>query len=113
MPVYCYETDDGQAIERVFPVGKAPARFVIPKTGRVARRSFFLEHKRGPSSSGWPMTCFASGVGASQAAELREHLRRAGVPTEVTPNGDPIYRDAAHRRRALRARGLIDRASFG
>jgi hypothetical protein len=30
----------------------------------------------------------------------------------VNKNGDPVYRDAAHRRKALRVRGMIDKQSY-
>ena len=60
----------------------------------------------------WPLVCHASGVHAEQAGELRQFLAERGCPTEVTPGGDPVYRSAEHRRRALRARGLCDRSSY-
>jgi hypothetical protein len=58
------------------------------------------------------MECVASGVAPSQAQELRDYYRRHGVPTEVTADGNPIYRNAAHRRKALKVRGMHDKASF-
>lgn len=61
---------------------------------------------------GWPMECVASGVHASQAGELREHFKRHGVPTDVTHDGNPIYRDANHRKRALKCRGFVDKAAY-
>ena len=65
-----------------------------------------------PASKGWPLECYASGVAPDQAGELRDYLAKKGVPTEVSADGNPIYRDAAHRRKALKARGLHDKASF-
>jgi hypothetical protein len=110
MPTYCYETPGGAVVERVFPIGKAPR---VIQVGRVsARRSFSAERASIPPAKGWPLTCFASGVNAAQAGQLREFLNRKGVPTEVTRDGDPIYRNAQHRRKALKARGLFDRSSF-
>jgi hypothetical protein len=110
MPVYCYEMDDGILVEKFFPAGKAP-RFV--RVGKKkASRSYTAERKSVPSSRGWPMTCVASGVHASQAGELRDCLARAGVPTEVTKDGDPVYRSAIHRKKALKARGFVDRSSY-
>ena len=78
----------------------------------VAGSDLFAEQTGTPAKKGWPMTCFASGVNAAQAGELRDHLAKSGVPTEVTPDGDPVYRDANHRRKALKARGLHDKNSF-
>jgi hypothetical protein len=106
MPTYCYEN----GVERVFPIGKAPQ--CIMHGGRFLKRSYAAEQKSVPAAKGWPMTCVASGVNAAQAGELRDHLARAGVPTEVTSDGDPVYTSAKHRRKALKARGLFDRSSF-
>jgi len=107
---YCYETAGGEVVEQDYPMGKAPPMILV--RGKVARRSFAAEHKAGPPTKGWPMTCYASGVNAEQAGELRRYLADHGVPTVVTPDGDPIYRDARHRKRALKCRGIVDRASF-
>jgi len=111
MPIYCYETKRGKVMNLFFPMGKAPRIVADPQHG-VLKRCYQAENKTGPSTKGWPLECLASGVNASQAGELRDHLARAGVPTVVTPDGNPVYRDPAHRRKALRARGLVDRKSF-
>lgn len=110
MPVYCYEDAEGVVIERVFSMGTAPTS--LHANGRMFSRCYHAERAGVPSSAGWPMECIASGVNASQAGELRQHLASRGVPTEVSRDGNPIYRDARHRRRALAARGMFDRASY-
>jgi hypothetical protein len=103
--------DDGEVVvTRVFRIGQAPKTIMVD--GVLATRSIKDEHKFFPPTKGWPMTCFASGVNANQAGELRDHLLKAGVPTEVTADGDPVYRSAAHRKKALKARGMHDRKSF-
>jgi hypothetical protein len=75
-------------------------------------RSFADERPGVPSTKGWPLECVASGVHASQAGELREFYRKHGCPTEVSEDGNPIYRNAAHRRKALKLRGFKDKASY-
>jgi hypothetical protein len=112
MPTYCYETDGGVIHERDFSIMAQIPPEIILDDGSKARRCYQAERKGVPSARGWPMTCFASGVNANQAGELRALLARKGVPTEVTPDGDPVYRDAAHRRRALKARGFVDKSSY-
>ena len=113
MPTYCYRTADGEVVERVFQVGRAPKAIVLAGPSRkIARRYFGGEGVGIPAAKGWPIECVASGVHASQAQDLRDHLRARGVPTEVTSDGNPLYRDAAHRRKALKARGFIDRSSW-
>lgn len=79
------------------------------KTGKVVEGRAPVEERTGD----WPaLTCFASGVHASQAQELRDYLRERGCPTEVTENGDPVYTSPAHRKKALKLRGMYDRDSF-
>lgn len=110
MGMYCY-TNGGDTIEVYFPSYKAkPKR--IRRDGRTYERDFSAEGVGVPMAKGWPMECVASGVAPSQASELREYYRKAGVPTEVTADGNPIYRNAAHRRKALKARGFRDKAGY-
>lgn len=108
MPTYCYSSENGEVIERVYPMGKAPATIYQGEF----RRDFAAEQTSRPGRAGWPITCFASGVNANQAQELRDHLRERGVPTEVTSDGDPVYTSPGHRKKALKARGIHDRNSF-
>lgn len=112
MPVYCYQDDRGKIHERVFSITAQIPPVIVLKGGRKARRCYQAERKSVPSPRCWPMTCFASGVHASQADQLRDCLAKAGVPTEVTKDGDPVYRSAAHRRKALKARGFVDKSSY-
>lgn len=113
MPTYCYKKPDGGIIEEVFPRGEAPEG-ILTDNGRLARRCYQAEHagRRRSAGSGWPLTCVASGVNAEQAGELYKFLKDAGVPTEVTRDGDPVYRDPHHRKRALRARGMFDKSAY-
>ena len=110
MPVYCYRDSNGHVHEQVFPMGRAPKSMHI--RGRHAVRDFAAEQKQMPARKGWPMECFASGVHPSQAGELRDFLRKKGVPTTVTPDGNPVYRDAGHRKKALKARNIVDKAAY-
>lgn len=109
MPIYCYKAGR-MHIEQFFYIGQAPKTVTVG--GITYSRDFSAERVGIPASKGWPMECIASGVNAAQAGELREHLAGKGVPTDVTSDGNPVYRDAAHRRKALKARGLVDRSSF-
>jgi len=111
MPTYCYMSDrTGQIIERVFPIGQAPRTLTIK--GVAHARSLQAEHVGVPAKKGWPIECVASGVHADQAGELRKYLSDKGVPTEVTRDGNPVYRDQKHRKLALKARGLVDRSAY-
>lgn len=125
MVTYCYRyvdplSEEEEILERAFPMGKAPTilRF---EDGSFATRDYGAERVGGAvkgtenpiRSRTWPMSpCVGSGVHASQARELREHLAKRGCKTEVTAGGDPIYTSAAHRKKALKIRGMYDKASY-
>ena len=108
MPTYCYKSKGGVTVERQFPMGEAPES-VQTDDGENAFRDYRAEQVKVPATSGWPIECVASGVNATDAGKLRKFFKDRGCPTEVTRDGDPIYRDRAHRDRALRLRGLHDR----
>jgi len=83
--------------------------------GSMAERCLAAERKalQTETNPGWPMEpCTSSGVQPWQAQELRDYLNRKGVPTEVTPQGDPIYTSRTHRKAALKARNMHDRSDF-
>lgn len=111
MPMYCYqEGETGRVCDFVFTIGKAPATF--RHHGKLYTRCYQAEAVGVPAKSGWPMECVASGVNAAQAKELEAHLAGKGVPTQVSKDGNPIYLNAKHRRKALKARGMFDRAAY-
>jgi len=61
----------------------------------------------------WPeLTCYASGVHASQAGELRDFFKQRGESVTVTPQGDPVYTSPRQRKRCLKMRGFHDRNSY-
>lgn len=111
MPTYCYRRGR-RVVERVFSVRERPESILID--GRVFKRDRASEFGgvSVPSSSGWPMECVASGVHPSQAGELRKYFADHGCPTEVTADGNPVYRSAAHRKRALKLRGFRDNSAY-
>jgi len=111
MPTYCYRGEDGEVMERVYPMGKAPKSFVKFAVKYV--RDYHAESVAVPQPSCWPMEpCYSSGVHPEQAQELRDHFKKHGLNVQVNSNGDPIYESAAQRKRALACRGLHDRASY-
>jgi hypothetical protein len=111
--MYCFKTDDGEIVEQFFSMSDVPTQ-VFTTDGRKAVRDFQAENSpRGARGNCWPMEpCFASGVNAAQAPELRKFLADRGCATEVTSEGDPIYRSAGHRKKALKLRGMYDKASY-
>ena len=109
MPAYCYRRGN-VVITRVFPIAERPPFVMVG--GKKFVRSFGDERPGVPSTAGWPLECVASGVNPDQAGELRQFFKDRGCPTEVTADGNPVYRSASHRRKALKLRGFRDRASY-
>lgn len=109
MATYAYRRGRS-VVFRQFRISERPAEIVIK--GKVYKRSIGDEGPSVPCTSGWPIECYASGVCPDQADELRKFYRKHGVPTEVSSDGNPIYRNAAHRRKALKVRGLHDNSSY-
>jgi len=112
MPTYCYSVPDGITVERDFKMGEAPPSIVLDD-GLVAERDLRAEHlPRNASHPGWPLECIGSGVNAAQAGELRKFFKDSKFDCEVSMDGNPIYRDPQHRKRALKLRGFFDKASY-
>lgn len=109
---YLYETEDGRLAthEQALTHPQPPPETITLEDGAVARRVWGSPVV--PTSRGWPLECIASGVHADDAQKLRDEFNRLGVPTEVSQDGNPIYRSPEHRRRALKARGFVDRSSY-
>lgn len=114
MPTYCYRSQDKRRklITRIFSSKDKPERFVEKGVAFVRSREDEWGGISVPAVSGWPLECVASGVAPSQAQELRDFYKSHGCPTEVTEDGNPVYRSAAHRKKALKCRGFHDRASY-
>lgn len=110
MPTYCYENEKGEIKEKVYPIGLAPK--IINVNGVDFKRSFQAENVGTPPTKGWPIECLGSGVNAAQRQELGDFLKKKGVPTEISEDGNPIYRDANHRKKALKVRNFVDKASY-
>jgi hypothetical protein len=96
-----------------FDVGKAPAAFTAKDGTRYVRNlAADLRSQGRPPTKGWPIHCRGSAVHPSQAKELQDFLAKKGVATEVDHDGRPIYRNSNHQRKALAARGLVNRDEF-
>ena len=114
MPTYCYRSRDRRRrlVTRVFSVRERPETFTEKGVVFERSRADEWEGVSVPATSGWPLECVASGVHPSQAGELRKFYADHGCPTEVTADGNPVYRSAAHRKKALKLRGFKDKSSY-
>jgi hypothetical protein len=121
MPTYVFGTANGEIVDREYPRDQIPEEIRV--NGRKARRrrdlelgDYFVKGTKTPVRRGhstWPMNpCVASGVQPWQAQELRDFHKKHGISAEVNDDGDPIYTSAKQREKALKARGMFDKASF-
>lgn len=112
MPCYCYTPKKGRGkiVERLYPMGEAPKEIVVD--GRPYERNIAAEHTSRHVGDIWPIYSEAAGVLPTQVKEATENWRKAGVPTEFTPDGRAVFRDPAHRRAFLKKAGLVDQRSF-
>lgn len=84
------------------------AEFLAGSEGKLAELFAAGETLAGQSSAGWPMESNSCAVHPLQAKQLHDKLRRAGVPTEVTPQGRPKFTSEAHKKAVGRALGRVD-----
>lgn len=107
MPTYCYETVDGEMVERFFHrADKRPAAITL-EDGRRARRSLVAEHAKGrPVRHGkWPRKCTAMGVHPNQVDEA---MRRDPEAKFDRKTGECIFDNPQHERRVLKNAGFVN-----
>lgn len=63
----------------------------------------------GGQSTGWPMKSEALAVHPRQLDEARQRAHDAGVPTQFTDTGEPVFTSAAHRKRYCESVNAFDR----
>lgn len=95
-----YFLDGKQVTKRAFD-----AAMDLPVTRKPVRRPRGMKR-------GYPIKSVALGVHPDQVPSAREQAKAKGVPTDFTPGGRPILRDAGHRKRYLKAFGFHDRNSY-
>lgn len=60
----------------------------------------------------WPRESYAMGVDPEDVPQAMETARRHGVPTEYTPDGDPVLTSPGHQKRYMRVFGFYERNSY-
>lgn len=116
MPTYCFRDAAGNPVELSMSVREFEARVVddrIVHDGQPLTLDVVAQHTapQGRCST-WPMTSLAAGVAPNQARAAMAEAARRGVPTEFTRSGDAVFRSAEHRRKFLKAHGMVDRSSY-
>jgi hypothetical protein len=113
MPLYCFKCDTCGAYteeHRSMADSSKPKPCVNEVCDSVMRRDMQSEQSgRRSRCDTYPYPSDALGVNPSQVQQFMENDRKHGVPTEYTPEGQPIMRDRAHRRRYCKLYGVVDR----
>ena len=114
MAIYVYRNQaTGEALEKVYPLGKAPRR--IRRDGRHYVRDIAAEHgQRAEVSRGlWPKVSTAAGCHPDQIGEFEAFDKQHGLKgAEYLPNGDVKFFSKRARDRWLSGHGLIDRSAY-
>jgi putative FmdB family regulatory protein len=77
---------------------------------KMGRLLVFAGKSRG--GNGYPMASYAVGIGACEVPAQMIIDKKAGVPTNYTKDGDPIFTSRGHRKKYLKHVGFHDRNSF-
>ncbi len=109
MPSYSYKCPNC-GISRVVikPMSKSGTR-VKCKCKATMNRNFQADFGKQYVGDIWPYPSAALGVHPEEVQHRMEFDRQMGVPTEYNSDGDPIMRNATHRRKFCRAHKVHDR----
>jgi hypothetical protein len=111
MSTYCFVTDDGEVLERQYPIGMCPHSVSVD--GKYAVRSH--EHEWNRSSTMRSVNPWAKhrsvslGVSPSQVKEAEKWHAERGVPTRFNDQGEALITSAKHQRDVCRIRGLFNK----
>ena len=84
--------------------------YIVLDDGRAARRDYMAESTVGtPALAGWPKASEALAVHPDQIEEARRDARFKGVPTEFDGVGRPVFENASHQSRYVRAYGYFNK----
>lgn len=112
MPQYtfkCPKCGNEQTVTRVMADYDLPLN--CEKDGKLMGR-ILLFNGRNKGCDAYPMASYAIGVDPSEVPAMREIDAKAGVKTEYSADGDPIFVSRGHRKQYLKAHGFHDRNSY-
>lgn len=85
----------------------ANARLIYGKTG-MGRRQKNARQQR-PK---WPIPSLGLGGAVKDRDKLAEHLKKSGVPTEITSDGDPVCTSQHHQNKVAQALGFANKDRY-
>lgn len=109
MPIYTFKCSCGVRKEVNRPMSESDLPVLCDIDGFVMFRDFKADFGRQHFAYIWPMVSYAAGVSPEQVPEMQKIDKENGVPTEYTPEGDPVFRSPQHRKKYCEAHGLYDR----
>ena len=109
MPTYSYKCSCGQKKEVVKPMSESDLPVLCDECSFVMMRDFKVDFGKQHYGDIWPMASYAAGVHPKQIPEMRKFDAEHEVPTEYTPDGDPVFKGPGHRKKYCEAHGLFDR----
>lgn len=115
MPTYLFRRPDGRQIAHTCAMKDCPGDTLTCEDGAIALRDYQAEHSVqdvNPDYLQW--TSRALGVHPDQVPERAAFLQSMGVKNfSFDPNGNFVGHSREARRGAMKACGMVDRASFG
>lgn len=114
MPMYEFQTDDGEIVELFMTFDQFDRRVkdgVIKLDDGRKAKSYFNPHS-GISTvpANYPMVSSRAGVHPAQIKEHMDHLRKNGCgQVDHTKDGDVIFKDKHQRKKVCEVLGLFDR----
>ncbi len=117
--LYCFKVrETGEPVEIVMSASKIlrlkrKNGWKLPD-GRMADRDHAAEMtgQKSGESRGYPYFCESSGVTVNQIENARQESIRNGVPTDFTPDGRAVIRDAGHRKKYLKSIRMFDKNAY-
>lgn len=109
MPIYSFKCSCGQKKEVVRPMSESNLPVLCDIDGFEMMRDFKADFGKQHYGNIWPMASYAAGVHHKQIPEMRKFDKEHEVPTDYTPDGDPLFRGPKHRTKYCEAHALFDR----
>lgn len=115
MPFYSYSNDERQHTIQKYYSMKEDIPREIEHEGLPYFRDIGADHSKVPHYPGcWPQVSNSFGVAVEDIPKAVDAARRDGFTLEFTPEGNAIFTDRAHRKRACELFGYFDRnAGYG
>ena len=111
MPVYSFKCSCRHKQTVVRPMSESNLPVLCEIDGFVMRRDFQADFGKQRIADTWPLISTAAGVSPDEVPEMMEFDKAHGVPTQYTPDGDPIFTSKGHRKKYCSAHGLYDRSA--